>query len=51
MKIIICIKQVPETGNIKIDPETHTLIRSGVPSIVNPLDLYAVEEALRWKKN
>ncbi len=50
MKIIICIKQVPETGNIKIDPETHTLIRSGVPSIVNPLDLYAVEEALRWKE-
>ena len=50
MNIIVCIKQVPETGNIKIDPETHTLIRSGVPSIVNPMDLYAIEEALRWKE-
>ena len=49
MNIIVCIKQVPETGNIKIDPQTHTLIRSGVPSIVNPMDLYAIEEALRWK--
>lgn len=50
MNIIVCIKQVPETGNIKINPETHTLIRSGVPSIVNPMDLYAIEEALRWKE-
>lgn len=50
MKIIVCIKQVPETGNVKIDPQTHTLIRSGVPSIVNPLDAYAIEEALRWKE-
>ncbi|MCL6582011.1 MAG: electron transfer flavoprotein subunit beta/FixA family protein [bacterium] len=50
MKIIVCIKQVPETGNVKIDPQTHTLIRSGVPSIINPLDTYAIEEALRWKE-
>lgn len=49
MKIIVCIKQVPETGNIKIDLQTNTLIRSGVPSILNPMDLYAIEEALRWK--
>ncbi|MEW6382208.1 MAG: electron transfer flavoprotein subunit beta/FixA family protein [bacterium] len=50
MKIIVCIKQVPETGNVKIDPQTNTLIRSGVPSIINPLDMYAIEEALRWKE-
>lgn len=50
MNIIVCIKQVPETGNVKIDPETHTLIRSGVPSIINPMDTYAIEEALRWKE-
>lgn len=50
MNIIVCIKQVPDTGNIKIDPQTHTLIRSGVPSIINPLDTYALEEALQWKQ-
>jgi electron transfer flavoprotein alpha/beta subunit len=50
MNIIVCIKQVPETGNVKIDPQTHTLIRSGVPSIINPMDTYAIEEALRWKE-
>ncbi|MEW5804807.1 MAG: electron transfer flavoprotein subunit beta/FixA family protein [bacterium] len=50
MNIIVCIKQVPETGNVRIDPQTHTLIRSGVPSIINPMDTYAIEEALRWKE-
>ncbi len=51
MKIVVCIKQVPETTNVKIDPETGTLVREGVASILNPFDTYAVEEALRIKEN
>lgn len=39
MKIIVCVKQVPDTTEIKIDPVTNTLIRAGVPSIVNPMTL------------
>ncbi len=50
MKIIVCVKQVPDTAEVKIDPETNTLIREGVESIVNPFDLHAVEEALKIKK-
>ena len=50
MKIIVCIKQVPDSTEVRLDPETNTLIREGVPSIVNPFDLYAVEEALRIKE-
>ncbi|MBN2374108.1 electron transfer flavoprotein subunit beta/FixA family protein [bacterium] len=50
MEIIVCIKQVPETGNIKINPQTNTLIREGVPSIINPMDMYAIEEGLRIKE-
>ncbi len=46
MRIIVCIKQVPETKSVKMDEETGTLIRDGVKSIVNPLDLYAIETAL-----
>lgn len=49
MNILVCIKQVPDTNEIKIDPVTNTLIRDGVPSIVNPFDMYAVEMALRIK--
>ena len=49
MNIIVCIKQVPETGDVKINPETNTLIREGVKSIINPFDMYAVEEGLRLK--
>jgi electron transfer flavoprotein beta subunit len=47
MDIVVCIKQVPDTTEVKINPETNTLIREGVPSIVNPMDENAVEEALR----
>lgn len=47
LKILVCVKQVPDTAEIKIDPETNNLIRSGVPSIVNPFDLFALEMALR----
>ncbi len=49
MDILVCVKQVPDTKNIKIDPETNTLVRQGVDSIINPFDLYAVEAALRLK--
>jgi electron transfer flavoprotein alpha/beta subunit len=50
MKIIVLIKQVPETTDVRIDPETNTLIREGVVSIINPFDMYAIEEALRLKE-
>jgi electron transfer flavoprotein beta subunit len=47
---IVCIKQVPNTTEIRIDPKTNTLIREGVESILNPFDTYAVEEAVRLKE-
>ena len=50
MNICVCVKQVPDTTEIRIDPETHTLIRAGVPSIVNPFDTYALEAAVRLKE-
>ncbi len=50
MNIIVCIKQVPETTEVRINPETNTLIREGVQSIVNPFDVYAIEEAVRLKE-
>ncbi len=50
MHIVVCIKQVPDTADVKINPETNTLIREGVPSIINPFDENAVEEALRVKE-
>lgn len=50
MNIIVPIKQVPETSNVKMDPETGTMIRGGVETVVNPLDLYAIETALRLKE-
>ncbi len=49
MNIIVCIKQVPDTGSVKINPETNTLIRTGVPSIINPFDMNAVEAGLALK--
>jgi len=50
MNIIVCIKQVPDTTEVRIDPETNTLIREGVSSIINPFDMYAIEEAIRLKE-
>ena len=47
MKIVVLIKQVPDTTEVRIDRETNTLIREGVPSIINPFDTYAIEEGLR----
>lgn len=49
MNIIVCIKQVPDTTEIKIDPVKNTLIRTGVPSIMNPFDKNALETALQLK--
>jgi electron transfer flavoprotein beta subunit len=50
LKIVVLIKQVPATDKVKMDEETGTMIRDGVESEVNPLDLYAVEEAVRVKE-
>lgn len=50
MNIIVCIKQVPNTTDVRIDPVTNTLIRDGVESVINPFDAYAIEEAVRIKE-
>jgi electron transfer flavoprotein beta subunit len=50
MNIIICLKQVPGTTEVKIDPETNTLIRQGIENIINPFDTYAIEEGVRLKE-
>jgi len=50
MNIIVLVKQVPDTAEVKINRETNTLIRDGVPSIINPYDMYAIEEALRLRE-
>ena len=50
MKIVVCIKQVPDTTEVRIDPVTHTLVREGVPSIINPFDENAIEAGLELKE-
>jgi electron transfer flavoprotein beta subunit len=50
MKIIVCIKQVPDTMEVQIDATTGTLQREGIEAVVNPLDMYAIEEGLRLKE-
>ncbi|SDZ49193.1 electron transfer flavoprotein beta subunit [Evansella caseinilytica] len=50
MNILVCIKQVPDTKIIKVNPKTNTLDRSSAPAILNPYDAHAVEEAVRLKK-
>ncbi len=47
MNIIVCIKQVPDTSEVSIDPETNTIVREGVPSIINPFDENAIEAAVQ----
>jgi electron transfer flavoprotein beta subunit len=49
MRIVACIKQVPDTTQVQIDPVTNTLVREGIPFIVNPYDTHAIEESLRLK--
>ncbi|MBP5293371.1 MAG: electron transfer flavoprotein subunit beta/FixA family protein [Clostridia bacterium] len=51
MKIVVCVKQVPSATDAKIDPETKRIIREGSKSVLNPLDLYALEEAIRIKES
>ena len=50
MNIVCCIKQVPGTTEVKINPETNTLVREGVETQINPFDVYALEEAVRIKE-
>src|SRR5512146_1950433 len=49
MLVIACIKQVPDTTQVQIDPVTNTLVREGIPFIINPYDTHALEESLRLK--
>ncbi len=49
MHVVVCIKQVPDSAQIRVHPVTNTIMRQGVPAIINPYDLYALEEALRLK--
>jgi electron transfer flavoprotein beta subunit len=50
LNVVVCIKQVPDTTNVRINPETNTLMREGVESIINPFDMYALEEGVRIKE-
>jgi electron transfer flavoprotein alpha/beta subunit len=50
MKIVVCVKQVPEVANVQVDPVTNTLIREGVQSILNPFCEYALDHAIRLAK-
>ncbi|MTJ79498.1 MAG: electron transfer flavoprotein subunit beta/FixA family protein [Telmatospirillum sp.] len=49
MHIVVCMKQVPDSAQIRVHPVTNTIMRQGVPTIINPFDLFALEEALRWR--
>jgi electron transfer flavoprotein beta subunit len=49
MHIVVCLKQVPDSAQIRVHPVTNTIMRQGVPTIINPYDLYALEEALRMR--
>ena len=50
VRIIVCVKQVPDTSEVRINPETNTLIRDGVESIINPYDLHAIEAGLQLRE-
>lgn len=50
MRIVVCIKQVPDSAEVRINPETNTLIRDGVPTIINPYDMHALEAGLQIKE-
>ena len=49
MQVISCLKQVPDTTQVQIDPVTNTLVRDGIPFIMNPYDTHALEESLRLR--
>ena len=50
MEIIVCVKQVPDTADVQMDPERNIMIREGLPYTVNPFDLHALEAAVRLKE-
>ncbi len=50
MNIVVCLKQVPGTTQVRIDPQTNTLVRQGIKNVVNPYDTYALEEGIRLKE-
>ncbi len=50
MNVVVCLKQVPGTTQVKIDPRTNTLIRRGIENIINPFDTYAIEEGVRVRE-
>ena len=50
MNIVVCLKQVPDTTDVKIDPNTNTLIRQGIKAVINPFDSFALEEGVRLKE-
>ncbi|WP_227763850.1 electron transfer flavoprotein subunit beta/FixA family protein [Zhaonella formicivorans] len=50
MHFVVCVKQVPDTAEVRVDPKTNTLVREGVPSIINPYDAHAVEAAVQLKE-
>ncbi len=50
MDVVVCLKQVPETTSVRIDPQKGTLIREGIKGVMNPFDVYALEEGLRIKE-
>ncbi len=50
MKILVCVKQVPSTNEVRLDPVTKTIIRDGRQAVINPFDTYAIEEAVRLKE-
>jgi electron transfer flavoprotein beta subunit len=51
MNIVVCLKQVPDTADVRIDPQTNTLIRQGIKNVINPLDTYALEEGVRLRES
>jgi electron transfer flavoprotein beta subunit len=50
LNVIVCVKQVPGTNEVKMNKETNTIIREGVEAIINPFDTYAIEEGIRIKE-
>ncbi len=50
MRIVVCIKQVPDSAEVRINPETNTLIRDGVPTIINPYDMHAIEAGIQIRE-
>ena len=50
MHIVVCIKQVPDSAQIRVHPVTNTIMRQGVPTIINPYDLFALEAALELRE-